>query len=322
MAWKPAYLICGDDHGRIAERRAGLRAKAEAESGAGGLEVLEGDAATPQGAAAALDAMTFAMGRRFIVVDGVQDWKDKDVTAHLAPALATPPQETTIAFFGREAGQKKVPAALVKAVEAAGGAVAREQQLKPRELPRWAIGEARRLGLQLESGGAQALVAFVGDRQQRLLRELEKLALEHGQGATIGVEEVEAVAALSAERQPWGLVDALVARNHAAALRAYLDLRDQGEDLARLVPLMARRVREVLAIAVRLEAGEAPAQVKASMKGNPWALDQRIKDARGTDSDTLRGALEALAQLELDARGLSDLDQETDAVRALARIAA
>ena len=45
-AFKPAYLILGDDHGRIAERRAKLRALAEAESGAGGVEVLEGDACT------------------------------------------------------------------------------------------------------------------------------------------------------------------------------------------------------------------------------------------------------------------------------------
>ena len=50
--------IHGDDHGRIAERRARLRALAEAESGAGGVEVLEGDACTPDGVAAALSAMT------------------------------------------------------------------------------------------------------------------------------------------------------------------------------------------------------------------------------------------------------------------------
>ena len=47
-AFKPAYLIHGDDHGRIAERRARLRALAEAESGAQGIELLEGEAATPR----------------------------------------------------------------------------------------------------------------------------------------------------------------------------------------------------------------------------------------------------------------------------------
>ena len=59
--------------------------------------------------------------------------------------------------------------------------------------------------------GAKALVAQVGDRQQRLLRELEKLALEHGPGAAIGADEVEESCATSAERKVWTLADALVA---------------------------------------------------------------------------------------------------------------
>ena len=322
MAWKPAYLVHGDDHGRVGERRASLRAKAEAESGAGGLEVLEGDAATPQAAAAALDAMTFAMGRRFIVVEGVQDWKDKDVTAHLAAALGDPPPETTIAFFGRDAGKRTPPPALVKAVQAAGGAVVCEQQLKARELPRWAIGEARRLGVQLESAAAQALVAHVGDRQQRLLRELEKLALELGPGARIGTDEVDAAAAHSAEHQVWGLVDTLVAGDDAATMRAYLELAAQGESLARLVPLLARRVREVLSIAQRLEAGENQQQIKASMKGSPWALDRRIAEARRSEVGRLSRTIEVLADLELASHGATELSDPTEAIRALTRIAA
>ena len=38
-AFRPAYLIHGDDHGRIAERRTRLRAMAEQESGVGGVEL-------------------------------------------------------------------------------------------------------------------------------------------------------------------------------------------------------------------------------------------------------------------------------------------
>ena len=55
---KPAYLIHGEDHGAIAERRAGLRALAEREGAAGSVEMLEGDLATPAGAAQALATMT------------------------------------------------------------------------------------------------------------------------------------------------------------------------------------------------------------------------------------------------------------------------
>src|SRR5690349_957130 len=201
--FKTAYLIHGDDHGRISERRARLRAIAEAESGSGGVELFEGDAATPEAIGLALRAMTFAIGRRFLIVDGVERWKDADIEAHLTPELANMPPDTTVAFFAREEGRTKAPATLVKAVEKAGGDVAAENALRSRELPRWVVAEGERLGVRVEGAAAQALVAQVGDRQQRLRRELEKLALEHGDGATIGVEEIEGAAALSAERQVW-----------------------------------------------------------------------------------------------------------------------
>ena len=313
--WKPAYLIHGDAHGRIAERRARLRSMAEAESGVEGVEVFEGDASTPEDVAAALNAMTFALGRRFLIVDGVERWKDADVEAHLAPLLKDVPPETTVAFFAREDGRAKAPAPLVALVKKVGN-VAVEATPRAKDLPNWAIAEAAGLGVTLERPAAQLLVSSVGDRQQRLLRELEKLAIEYGPGATLGTEEV-AAAAHSAERQVWGLVDAFVAADRVAATRAFLELRAQGESIARLVPLMARRVRDVLAIATRLENGESPAQIKESIRANPWQTDQRIKQARATDADSLRRALEALAELEIASRGGSELEDDTAALLAL-----
>src|SRR5882724_11396448 len=119
-AWKPAYLIHGDAHGRIAERRARLRTMAEAESGVEAVEVLEGDASTPEAVGAALNAMTFAVGRRFVIVDGVERWKDAEVETHLAATLKDVPPETTVAFFAREDGRMKAPANLVALVKKGG----------------------------------------------------------------------------------------------------------------------------------------------------------------------------------------------------------
>jgi DNA polymerase III subunit delta len=321
-SFKPAYLIHGDDHGRIGERRARLRAIAEAESGSGGVELFEGDGSSPEAIALALNAMTFAMGRRFLIVDGVERWKDAEAEAALVSVLGDMPPETTVAFFAREDGRAKAPAKLAAAVKKAGGDIVAESMLKPRELPKWAVGEAARLGITLDGAAAQVLIRQVGERQQRLLRELEKLALEHGEGAHIGVEEVEGAVASSAERQVWGLVDAMVARDGPGATRAFLQLRAQGETLPRLVPLMARRLRDVLAIATRLEAGESPAQVKESLRMSSWAADRRIKEARGTDAAALRRALEALADLEVASRGMSELADDTEALRAIVAIAA
>jgi DNA polymerase III subunit delta len=201
-AFKPAYLIHGDDHGRIAERRARLRGLAEAESGAQGVELLEGDAATPEAVAGALQAMTFALGRRFIVVDGVERWKDRELEP-LEAALQGVAPDTTVAFFAREDGRLKAPKRLHDAVHAAGGDVSAEESVKPWELPKWVIARARELGLVLEPDGTRALIQQVGDRQQRLLRELEKLSLDSAPGERLQAARIEEVSAPSAERRAW-----------------------------------------------------------------------------------------------------------------------
>jgi DNA polymerase-3 subunit delta len=317
--FKPAYLIHGDDHGRIAERRARLRALAEAESGPAGIELLEGERATPDGAAAALQAMTFALGRRFVIVDGVERWRDGDLDV-LKQAMHDLPPDTTVAFFAREEGRRRAPAGLRETVKRAGGDVSAEGTVKGFQLPRWAAARARELGLELEGGAAKALVARVGERQQRLLRELEKLALEHPPGTRFGVSELEASAAASAQRRTWALGDALVAGDAAAAIRLYLELRGQGERVPGLLYQMTARLRQAAEVAGRLEAGEPVAQVRRDLRMPSGAAERLIADVGRTDAGRLRRAIERMADLELASRGARALGEDTAALRAIAAI--
>src|SRR3954471_21903382 len=106
---KPAYLIHGDDHGAVAERRAGLRALADAPGSQASVELLDGDAASPAGVAEALAAMTLAIGQRVIVVEGVERWRPADVQKLIVPALGQMPPQTTLALFAREEARAKAP---------------------------------------------------------------------------------------------------------------------------------------------------------------------------------------------------------------------
>ncbi len=326
--FKPAYLIHGDDHGRIGERRARLRELGESVSGAEGLELLEGDEATPERAAAALDAMTLTMGRRFIIVDGVERWKDKELDALVASLGAMPP-ETTISFFAREEGRTKAPDRLRAAVRDAGGDISAEVSVKPWELPKWVAARAEELGVALEPDGARALVRHVGDRQQRLLRELEKLALgaddarPAGAGEPLDAEAVERLTASSAERRAWTVADAVVAGDARTAVTAYLQLRQQGERLPGLLYWISQRVRAAHEIAVALDAGEPPAQVKRGLRMPSRAADRLIADARRTGSDRLEGAVCEISDLELASRGggRGGAGEDTAALIALGRLA-
>jgi DNA polymerase III subunit delta len=309
---KPAYLIHGDDHGAVGERRAGLQKLAE---GDGGAEVLEGEQATPAGTAAALATMTLCVGRRVIIVEGAERWRQGEVEEQLAPAMAAMPADTTLAIFAREEARAKAPKALHDAVAQAGGQVVAQLTVKPWELPKWAREQAGRLGLELDAAAAKALVAQVGERQQRLLRELEKLALEGepapgGGRRKVSVEEIEERAARSAERRAYALGDALVAGDGAGATVSYLRLREQGERLAGLTYLLASRLREALAISEGLAQGRSAAEIKRGLRMPPRAAERLISDVERRDPEQLRGAIATLATMELDSRGGAVLDAD------------
>ncbi len=331
---KPAYLIHGDDHGAVGERRSRLKALAEADGDAGSVEVLSGDGGAPEAVALALSTMTFAIGRRVIVVDGAERFKEADVQAWIAPAMAAMPPDTTIAFFAREEGRGKAPAALHDAVKAAKGQIVAEATIKPWELAGWVREQAKRLGLSLDAFAAKTLVAQVGERQQRLLRELEKLALaaEKAEGQVkVSAGEIERQAAHSTAWRAFSLADALVGGDPSEAMRAYLRLRTQGERLSGLVYLMAQRLRDAEGVSVRLRAGEPPAEIKRSLRMPSRAADRFIADVARTEPERLRTALCRIADLELDTRGgaplsgsrtsLSSLEEDTLATRAILAVA-
>ncbi len=321
-SFKPAYLIHGDDHGRIGERRARLRAMAEHDGGAGCLEVLEGAEATAASAGALLGALTLSIGRRFIIVDGVERWKEEEITEHLAPLLASMPPDTTIAFFAREEGRAKAPAALHRAVTQAGGDIAAEMAVKEWDLPGWVLKQASAAGLTLDQHGARALVAIVGNRQARLAREIEKLALECGPGARLDADGVAERVGRSAERKAWTLADAVVARDTSAATRIYLGLRAQGERVESLTYWVTRRLREALNVAGRLEQGASAANVRGELRMPPKAAAAFVADVQRTDVAALRRAIASLADLELQSRGGSALDADTLALRTIDSITA
>ncbi len=322
-SFKPAYLIHGDDHGRIGERRSRLRALAEAESGAQGVETLEAEDGTPEAVALALSAMTFAFGRRFIVVEGAERWKEKDLQP-LQEALAHMPPETTVAFFAREDSRAKAPKGLHDAVRKAGGDISAEESVKPWELPKWVIAQARALQLTLEPDAARALIQHVGDRQQRLLRELEKLALGAEPGARIDAAEIEELTAASAERKAWSLADSLLGGEPDAAVRLYLALRAQGERLPGLLYWMSQRLRVAHEIAQATEAGQPEAQLKRNLRMPSRAADRLIADARRCGAENLKRAIEEIADLELASRGggAGGAGEDTSALLTIRRIAA
>jgi len=119
---KPAYLIHGDDEAKLDAWRARIRKRAGDEDAS--IELMDGERDSGEAVAIAMSSLTFSMGLRYIVVDGIERWKDKDV-GNVVDALASPPPDTVVVLIGpRQPTKKWTPSAkLVKAVQKAGGDV-------------------------------------------------------------------------------------------------------------------------------------------------------------------------------------------------------
>ena len=193
----------------------------------------------------------------------------------------------------------------MKAVEAAGGQIAVEAAVKPRELPQWLQASAprssgssstRRRARALVGAGRRAPAAPAARAREARARARPGRAHRRRGGA-------RARAPASAERKVWTLADALVAGDRRTATRALLELRRRASGCRACCTGWSAALRDALAIAEALAAGQPAAQVKSGLRMPGFAADRLISDVAKRDVDSFRRALELLADLELESRG-------------------
>jgi DNA polymerase-3 subunit delta len=311
---KPAYLISGDDDAKIDAWRTRVRNRAEHERGPGGLELFDGRESSPEEVAAAIAALTFDTGTRYLLVDDAGAWKAPELSP-LETALSEMPPDTVLVLIVRGTAPKQ----LAKAVEKAGGEVRECPAPKPRELPRWSAERARELGLQLDQEAAKALVSVVGQSQQRISRELEKIALALHPGTHASLEDVEALASGDNAPRAYQLADALVAGDIRATLALAEELGAYGERPGGLAYPIVRRLREVHRATTLLETGMSEQQAAEKLGGPRWLAKRTLSTAKQADRRSLERALGLFAEMEIEVRGGGELDESSAFSLTLAR---
>src|SRR5215218_4980852 len=211
------YLIAGSDTAKIDATRARLRARAEREGGPAALEVFEpGEGrGMPDHEAllAAIPAMSLMDSRRYLLADGIERWRDRQLEPVLGVLTELPP-DLSLVLICRD----KPAAKLRKAVKAAKGEVHEFEAPKARDMPRVLVAEAQRLGLRLEPAAARMLVERMGANSVRLRNELERLALWAGEDGSVTAADLAEMIADTSEAAVWSLSDALIEGDAAAAL--------------------------------------------------------------------------------------------------------
>ncbi|HEX6228291.1 MAG TPA: DNA polymerase III subunit delta [Solirubrobacterales bacterium] len=314
------YLIAGTDGAKIEATRTRLRARAEREGGPTALEVFESregwGAPDHEALLGAIFAMALTQSRRYLLADGVERWRDRQLD-EVAAALAELPADLTVVLIARA----KAPAKLLRAVKAAKGEIHEFTAPKPREIPRTLVSEAKRLGFRLEPAAARMLVERMGTDSLRLQNELRRLALWAGEGGEVSAADLDAMISDNSEAAVWSLSDALLERDPAKAVRIGERLIAQGENVTGLIYGLASRLRKACAAAAQLEDGMPARQVESSLDMHPYAAKQLVGRLRDTSLEDLHDATAAVADLEVWCRGGADYGDDLALTLALRRAA-
>ena len=205
--------------------------------------------------AEALDAaatLPLLGGRRFVLVRAAGE---------LSSAREDAAQKEQVALIER-AAEAASPAVLVFVEPPLDGRLKVHKALReaacivtcvspdPAGMPAWIREEARRAGLALASGGAEALAEVVGPDTLAARMEIEKLQLylaDRPKTARVaGVADIAAVARAGALADSWRMADAVAALDEAEALRLAREQVDAGEEPIALIGALAFRLRAML----------------------------------------------------------------------------
>ena len=214
-----------------------------------------------------------------------------------------------------ESGRKDPPhKALAEAVRAAGGKVVQVQAPKPRDLPGWIGDRARERNLKLAPDAAREIAARVSgsladqdvDRRQQsrvAIMELEKLALYRVDGQPVTAEDVRALVAEAVPASLFAFTDAISARNATRATELAQRLVE-AEPEPVILAAVHRRIRELIEVADRLDAGELARDLPRTMKLHPYRAERLAAEASKWTVAELQAALEGLLDLDAMLKGV------------------
>jgi len=218
-------------------------------------------------------------------------------------------------------------AAFADSIKAAGGETRPFAAPNSGAMPGWIAERGRELGLTLGPGAALELARRVGalvresdiDRRyqgQLAVNELEKLALLRADGAEATVADVVALVPEAVPGSTWGFLDALGERRTKQAAE-FLGRLLETTPQPLLLAQMYGRIRQLLEVTDRLDAGEAASTLPRSMGLKPYPADKMAGMAHHWTVPELIAALDGLFELDTLVKG-SDGTSMSDQGRKLA----
>lgn len=304
----PVHLIKGDDEVllRDAAKRVIDQLTAALDPGLAleevGRDVLApGEGAEPSIVPLVDAAQTppFLTDRRVVVGRDIEMFTKAAQVAPVIDYLADPLDSTSLVLVWLGG---RIPKALTEAVKASGGEVV--DTSPGRKLAPWVDEQVAASGLRIDKAATARLVEWVGDDPQRLVGVLGTLVGSFGEGARLGVDEVEQFLGEAGGVPPWELTDALDKGDIRMALdRLHRMTAGGGRHALQIMATLQNHYGRMLALDGAEVTGEKDAARLLGLKGSAFPARKALTQARKLGHDRVVRAVDLLATADLDLRG-------------------
>lgn len=307
MTARSVYLVRGDDPSLVLEASRRLVDQLVGDDDrALVVEEHSGDSLEAAAVANACATAPLFAPRRIIVVRDVGALAADQVRV-LADCPGTLLETNVLVMV---AGGGALPASLVKAARQTGEIV----EAGPgtgRARSDWLSARLRQAPVKLDAAASRRIGAHLGEDLGRLDSLVESLAAAYGEGARLGVEEIEEFLGEGGSVPPWDLTDAVDRGDTAAALEVMTRMLRAGRRHPMVVlSILHRHYASMLRLdgsGVRSDAEAA--EVLGSR--STFTAAKTLAQGRRLGHDGISRAVFLLAAADLDMRGLTGWPAET-----------
>jgi DNA polymerase-3 subunit delta len=209
--------------------------------------------------------------------------------------LENPLSSTCLVFLvAGNVDKRKKP---VKAVEHCGQ-ILELAPLRGRELEEWIRGEAGALGKKIEPKALEYIIANSGNSLRNLKSELEKLAF-YDNSATITLKAAKELLIKTAEANIFEVVDSIGHKRGEAAILELRRLLETGEPPVRVLFMIARQFRLLLAAKDLVQKGYAEKQITAELGVHPFVTGKILRQAKNFAFKELEESLQSILDTDI-----------------------
>ena len=193
--------------------------------------------------------------------------------------------------------------------------------LKERDVPQWCTARARLPGKRMDIPTARLLVELAGANLGRLDGQINSLAAYCEKRKAITRSDIENLVGGDHTRKIWELTDSVMNHNPAKALKAFDRLtREPGSAEFAIIPALAAKLRDMLAVKRMTDAGKTPDAIRAALGKHPYVIKLLQQVVRNTSQHDLAAKYTLLLEADVDLKTLPNHERKWIAERLIIQL--